>query len=464
LDRKIDLSLGQLPLPVLLYFIALAVPVHFHAGPLFLTSVRVVLLVTILPLLINLLRGRYGPLLLTDILFILFTVWIGIALSQNNPEMVVKQMGSTGVEFLGGYVLGRAYIRSENAFAAMTKLILVVICLTMPFAIFEALTGRPPIIELIRKLPGITSEVIVWIEPRMGFERVQAIFAHPIHYGLFCSSAFSLVLVGFGDVYGFGKRLLTVSIVAFCGVLSLSSGALLSLILQFFLILWAWSFSRVTGRWLMLLALFALAYVVVDLLSNRTPIRVFMSYATFSAHNAYWRGIIFEWGMKNVWMNPIFGLGFRDWIRPWYMYSGSMDNFWLVMAVRYGIPGFLLVTTGYIWALWKIGRRNLENSARLLNFRRGWMIMFVGLTFTLTTVHIWTAMYSFVFFMFGSGMWFITVQPDKDVQPAGTGTRKYRPPNTYNRRSQNPEAETEEPGPFPPNRPALPFSRFPPKS
>lgn len=155
-------------------------------------------------------------------------------------------------------------------------------------------------------------------------------------------------------------------------------------------------------------------YVVVDLISNRSALQVFLSYATFSPATAYWRTIIFEWGMKNVWANPIFGIGLNSWVRPWFMYSGSMDNFWLVNAVRYGIPGFLLLACGYGLALWSVVRRDFSTDKQMLNLRMAWIITFCGLTFTLCTVHIWTTLYSFVFFMFGAGMWFISAQPETE--------------------------------------------------
>lgn len=176
-------------------------------------------------------------------------------------------------------------------------------------------------------------------------------------------------------------------------------------------------------RWWLLLGLFVIAWIVIDLLSNRTPIQVFMSYATFSAHTAYWRGIIFEWGLANVIGStekgivgsPLFGIGLNDWVRPWYMYSGSMDNFWLVMAVRYGIPGLLLLAVGYVWAIVLIMRRDFADDAVLTHIRRAWVFTFFGLTFTLCTVHVWTSIYSFVFFILGTGIWMImTKQTSRD--------------------------------------------------
>jgi hypothetical protein len=190
------------------------------------------------------------------------------------------------------------------------------------------------------------------------------------------------------------------------------------MIMHIFFIVWGAIFLRTGKAWILLLILAAIAYVLIDLLSNRTPIRVFFSYATFSPHTAYWRGIIFDWGMRNVWANPLFGLGLNDWVRPSFMSSGSMDNFWLVMAVRYGIPGFLTIAAGYAIAMWRVGRCDFSGDAAMILLRRAWMFTFLGLTFTLCTVHIWTSLYSYVFFLFGAGMWFITAQTTPD--PAGS--------------------------------------------
>lgn len=411
--RKLpNLSLSQvkLPVPVLLYLLAVVIPVQFHLGPLSLNGLRLLLLVLIIPLTLRLLLGKYGRLLWTDLLFLLHIFWATVSLAVNNPDRVVENMGSTSIEFIGAYVLGRAYIRDAETFAALARSVIIIVIATLPVAIYETLTGHPIVIEVIRRLPGLTSFPIVTIDGRLGLERVQAIFPHPIHYGLFASVAFSLCFVGFKGIFSTPRRYLLSILIGLSVFLALSSGALLAVVLQIGLIFWAWMMSPVKHKWLALLALFAILYVTVDLLSNRTPIRVFMTYATFSPHNAYWRSIIFEWGMKNVWANPIFGLGLNDWVRPHYMHSGSMDNFWLVMATRYGVPGFLFLALGYLIALWQVGRRNFNENPTLLQFRRAWMFTFSGLSFTLVTVHIWSTAYSFVFFLFGAGLWLITTK------------------------------------------------------
>lgn len=427
---------GRLPLPALLYLLCVVLPIGFNAGPLALTSLRLLTLILILPLLMRLVMGRYGRLLLTDIMFICFIGWTFVSLAANNPDKVVQNVGSTGVEFLGGYMIGRAYVRSPADFIALCRWVGILALCTVPFALIETVTGRPLIIEAIRKLPGINSVAIVNIERRLGLERVQAVFAHPIHYGLFCSVAFTMGFVALRDVTGSVRRYLASAVIAGSGFLALSSGAMLAILLQMALIAWSRIFAKITWRWWILIGLFALAYVVIDIVSNRTPIRVFMSYATFSAHNAYWRGIIFEWGMKSVWAHPVFGIGLNEWVRPDFMHSGSMDNFWLVVAVRFGIPGFVLLAIGYVTGIFRVMRRDFSGDDKLALLRKAWVFTFIGLTFTLCTVHIWTNIYSFVFFVFGAGMWLITAEP------------------------QSPDNEAEQEGPEPRRLPRTRFTRF----
>ncbi|MFZ1727097.1 MAG: O-antigen ligase family protein [Albidovulum sp.] len=421
-----------LPPVVWLYLIAVVIPVGFNMGSVAMTGLRLLLFFTIIPMSISLFSGKYGKVYPVDYLFFFHIVWMTFALIANNPAGALQNVGSTAIEFLGGYVLARGCIRTPEAFAALIRAILILVILSLPLAIVEARTGTAVLPALIEKVPGLTSVAQVTIEKRLGLNRVQAYFSHPIHYGLFCSVAMSLIFVGMRNIMSLGKRIVSGMAITLGVFLSLSSGALLALMLQFALMSWNHMFRKVTRRWLLLLGLFALAYVVVDLLSNRTPVRVLMSYATFSAHTAYYRSIIFEWGMINVWNNPLLGLGFRNWIRPSFMHSGTVDNFWLVMAMRYGIPGFLLIAAGYADAIWRVGRQKMTPGTTLSDMRLAWMFTFLGLSFTLVTVHIWTSAYSFVFFLLGSGLWFASaVSGDSNATAPAvpTGPVHSRPSN-----------------------------------
>lgn len=396
---------------VTLYLFCVVVSIFFFVGPLYMNTLRLMLLVLLVPLAFKLATGQYGRLIITDGLFLAYFLWSIAALAVNNPADVVQQSGSTGAEFLGGYLLGRAYVRSRGAFIALCKQLAICVLVILPFGLLEARTGNAFIPDLIRSIPSLFSVPDVNIPGRMGLNRVQNSFNHPIHYGLFCSVVFSLNFIALQGKIATPWRVISSALIGLGCFLALSSGALLALLLQLGLISWAFVFKQVTWRWWLLLGLGVLAYIVIDVLSDRTPVRVFMSYATFSAHTAYWRGLIFEYGLQNAIDNPLFGIGLNDWERPEWMYGDSMDNFWLVAAVRFGFPAAIFIMAGYLYVLFKVMFRKIDGDEELWRIRRAWVFSFMGLTFTLCTVHIWTNIYSFVFFMFAAGIWLIFEEP-----------------------------------------------------
>ena len=463
------------------YLLTVIIPVEFKLGTLSLSPLRVLLLVLVVTLTIRLFSGNYGKVLAVDYLFFIHMFWATVAVAVNNPTRVLENVGSAAVEFLGGYLIARAYIRTPAQLETVIKIMVVLIAMSLPFALVEARTGNAVIPNFISKIPGLSSVKQVIAPKRMGLFRVQYVFAHPIHYGLFCSVAFALMFLGLRDRVSLGKRTVSAAIIVLGVFLSLSSGPLLAVMLQVGLATWSFIFRSVQRKWLFLIGLFCLGYAVVDVISNRGPLKVLMSYATFSAQTAYYRSIIFDWGMRNVWANPVFGLGLRTWVRPAYMITGTVDNFWLVMAMRYGIPGFILVAAGYLSGLAKVGTANLSFSERASRLRFAWMITFCGLSFTLTTVHVWSTMYSFVFFFFGTGMWMIG-HADEASRPEAENipqpVREARSLN-YRRAPAVPTPSLRGEGPQyarsgtatqrapktdePEDAPGMPYTRFPPR-
>lgn len=395
---------------VTLYLFCVVFTAYTYVGPLYMNTLRALLLVLVTPLAVRLFMGHFGRLILTDFMFIGYFGWTVIAWGVNAPQVMVQQSGSVGAEFVGGYLVGRAFIRSRASFIAMCKQLAFFTLFLLPFGLLESQTGNPLIAQTIAKLPSIQSVPDVNIPGRMGLNRVQNTFTHPIHYGLFCSVAFSLTFIALKNQLKTPVRWIFSILIGFGCFLALSSGALLALLLQVILIAWHQALRKLPWRWWALVGLMVLAYIAVDLLSNRTPLRVFLSYATFSSHTAYWRALIFEYGLQNVWDNPWFGLGLRDWVRPEFMIGDSVDNFWLLTAMRFGLPAALFMIIGYLYGLLKIMFHPIDKATNpeLWHIRQAWVFTFVGLTFTLSTVHIWTSIYSFVFFAYAAGIWLLS--------------------------------------------------------
>ena len=213
---------------------------------------------------------------------------------------------------------------------------------------------------------------------------------------------------------------------------SLSSAPLLAAAVQIGIIGWGW-ITR--NAWWVLIGMVVLGYLVIDLLSNRSPVQVLISYLTFNSGTAYWRLHIWTYGSAEVWRHPLFGIGLNDWTRPDWMGTASVDNFWLLTTMRYGLPAFLLLVAGIVANVVQIARQDLSD--RLADFRRGHVIALVSLAITLCTAsRLGRDLFAFVMFYLGAGSSNLT-----GAAPAGLPAcrcARQAAPRRRHRRAQRP--------------------------
>lgn len=416
---------------VALFVLALLLPSYFFLGDLRLSPVRLLLLATFIPLLARLVSGAAGQLRGIDIFMMLFMVWIVVTLLFHHGIARFNYAIISVVELFGGYLIGRVMIRSDGDFRKLFIYMLLAMIFLFPFVVVELLTDRNILQDIFRKfLPTYSKGGSSY--GRLGLNRVMAGFEHPILYGLFCALAFAPLLFIFRATRMRSAGVLI--FVAFMTFASLSSAPLLAVAIQIGLLIW-W---RVTGgQWKLLAGLVVTAYVTVDLLSNRTPITILINYISFDPNTAWTRVMTWRFGSLEMWKNPIFGIGLNDWERPYWL-TGSVDNFWLLTGMRYGVLGVGLLIAGLISGSIAILRsQTLSEQAR--GYRVVYLVMLVSLYFTLTTVHVWAGMSSFVMLVIGAGMWLADPQaqrpsPDEDVrQPPSPGSDAQIKASRYSR-------------------------------
>jgi hypothetical protein len=382
---------------IALFLVAVISPIRIRLGDLMLSADRIFLLVAFVPLLIGLLSRRAGSIRAIDACMALYSLWIGLAIFMVHGAARIPFIGITIVEMLGGYLVGRVLVRGQADYRAVFRYFIILLVFLLPFVVVEQFTRR----ALLNEILGAAFETIPYVDygTRLGLNRIQATFEHPILYGMFCS-------IGIANLFylnrdNIAKALSLSGFSLFMTFAALSSAPLLSGILQVGMIIW----DKLTkGNWKLLAALSVAAYVTVDLLSNRSPVAVFIHYLTFNAQTGYWRLLIWEYGIQNVWANPVFGLGLNDWVRPSWMHTPSVDNFWLLTAMRYGIPAIVFLMLGIALSLWAILRRQ-DLSAEDAQVRNAYVVSAVGLFFTLCTVFVWGSTAVFVMFYIGAGVW-----------------------------------------------------------
>lgn len=419
---------------LLLYFLVTLLPISAEVGGLRLSPLRLLLLAMFVPYLVQVFQGQAGRLTRIDLLIMAHAFWIVLALVVVHGAQRIAFAGITTVELVGGYFLGRVLIRDTLSYRRMVMLLVATMIFLLPFAVVELITGRLVIPEILGKVfDTIYRGKSAY--GRMGLERVYAVFEHPILFGLYCSVAIAnLFYVINGKI---GVRMLGMSFAGVMTFMSLSSAPLISVGLQVMLILW----DKITkSAWVTFIILAVTGYVTIDALSNRTPVTIIIETLTFNAGTGWTRIAIFESGIRAVQNSPFVGIGFNDWPRPHWLTS-SVDNFWLLTAMRYGFVGAGFLVFAFFFHMYQIMQtRIVDPQARRM--RTGYGIALVAICFTLTTVHVWGSLGVFVMFYLGAGGWFytneaITRQPEDAVEaepdPAPPPTRYTRFPATHTR-------------------------------
>lgn len=424
------------PLIATLALLSVMLPISINIGPLHMTPSRMLFLVLLPILLVRLFSGRYGKINGVDIMVLLYMTWRSIIPFIHNPQVALEYVGSNTTIFLGGYMAARASIRSATDFRWMARMLGGFMMFSLPFAIYETITGHMVIPGILEMIPGIGSVKDVNYLRRMGLDRVQFIFAHPILYGLFCSMGFAIYYMGMKGVVSTFRRMLGAGVILVCCFLSVSSGPLLATMVQLSLLGYAFVFRSIAGRWRILGATFALGYTVLEIASNRPAIVAILSMISFDPATANVRRILFEYGMAQIARTPILGVGFNKWDLPAYM-TGSLDNFWLANAIIFGVPAFAFMFGSFMWAMITVGRRKFARDGDLFNIRMGWMCVMISISLTLATVYIWDEIATLVFFILGSGVFLLTAE---DAKPG----------------------DAETPTPAPDQRRGPSFSRFAP--
>ena len=391
----------RVPRPLLFFLIALALPFTFNVGPLALSPARLMLLALIVPLLVAWWSGACGPKRLPDWLLIAYLAWQTISWLHWGGVDMIEYAGVLVVESLGAYLVARRYVRDEASYRGMIRVFFWMGIVLGASAAIEAVTFVRPVVMLF---DPVFDTFYRRIDIRMGMQRSQTSFEHPILSGVFIMMMLTPLYTALRTGGTLVRAVLGVLPVMAGVFFSLSSGALLGMTVQVGILVWGTVLHDKPWRWKVLAALTALAYVTVDLLSNRTPFEVFISYATFNQGTGYHRILIFIYGMDHVWVSPIFGSGFDEWARPEWLHSSSVDNFWLVVAMRHGVPGFVLIALFYASvAAALIRARPLSPHIRL--HREAIAIVLVAMFLALCTVHVWGSTAVFVFFVLGLHGW-----------------------------------------------------------
>ncbi|HEU0221891.1 MAG TPA: hypothetical protein VFR34_06730, partial [Paracoccaceae bacterium] len=211
---------GRLPRIVLLFLIALVIPVILKLGPLTLSVYRLLLLLALLPCLMIWLSGRAGRIRTADIALLVLCFWSALSIViVHGAGAAIEPSGILFIETMGAYLVARCFIRDAESFRLMVVTLFRIVAIMLPFALYESVTGHNIMRAVFAAFFPVGYDI--WMEPRWGLDRVQGPFEHPILFGVFCGALFGLVhyVLGFGQ--STFRRLNRAAIIGLATLLSL---------------------------------------------------------------------------------------------------------------------------------------------------------------------------------------------------------------------------------------------------
>jgi hypothetical protein len=408
--------------PIPFFLISLIVPWTIYVGSLRMSLYRIVLSVMILPCLACWISGKAGRLRLPDITLLLYSFCCTLSLIVNNGlESTVQPIGIEFIETIGPYLIARCFVRSADDFHSTIMLLFWIVAFLFPFSIIECLTGQSILREifgLIVPMPTSSPEL------RHGLARVRSVFDHPILFGVVVGSIFALVHVVLGYKKSALERTCRSAVVVVTSLLSLSSGPLIGVLVQGFLLTWNGLFAAVRSRWKILIGLSGSLFVALELVANRSPLDIFVSFFLYDSDSYWFRRMIWDYGVRAALDHPLLGVGKNEWERPAWMPS-SIDNFWLIQAVLNGIPAALLLFTTFSSIFLAIGfKKGLDDRTKA--YRSGFLISMTSFFLVGWTVAYWDAAYVLFLFLLGSGVWMLDVEGESPVSRAADAPRAGR--------------------------------------
>lgn len=360
------------------------------------------MLVMIVPAFFRILNDPRNRVTAVDVLLSAYVLWCGLVIFYHyGPSRAVFIVNQT-VTMLGGYIMTRAFVRSAEDYRLFFRCFLFGLLFYLPFVLIELVTRR----MLVSEILGIVLEVPprAGQGPRLGLWRVQGFLPHSILFGLFCS-------IGIANFYYIHarapvRRTATTGLAAFMAALSLSSAPTIGMGVQFILIAWDRVTRLIPGRWIVLTVTGLVLLAVIQLSVENGIFGLVIENFAYDEMTGWGRTEILQYSSAEVARNPIFGIGLGDWVRP-YWRKPSVDNFWLLTAMRYGIPSLALLWLGL--GLHAIRLMTLPNpSEEEIRYRTGHLIAWVSVFLVLWTVHIWDAAAIFIMAYAGAGAWLYT--------------------------------------------------------
>lgn len=357
--RETPSNVTTLPFALRLVLITLCIPVEFsfYLFGLRLTATRLIFLILTPVLLAKFARKlttNHYQFVFSDLFIVLIGCWFIYApANMDGLTDALNHAGPDVLEFCIGYMTTRLLLAEHGDALSFVDLLCRLIAIVALFGLLDPLTGHYVVHDFGIALTGYRgNDFTGHYDYRMGLLRAAGPVEHPIWFGYLCGIGLLTALAI--PVRSRGFVIVCCSLGAF---FALSSAPLQCTFLGVGLLVYNRVMSEVPLRWLILMGAGAIAIIAAFLISN-SPVAFIISHLIFDPSSGYYRYWTWDRVIYYVSQSPWYGLGYGS--TPEEI-NHSIDSLWLVLAIRFGLPGVALT------ALAILGATSLPTSGRKIN-------------------------------------------------------------------------------------------------
>ena len=326
-------------------------------------------------------------LLLCDFLAPATAGWMIVASVGSVGVSAIPAAGGDALDFLGGYLISRAYFFGRPALDTFVRVLKVFAIIVIGLAMADSISGRLIVHETFSAIYGAE-----WhpAELRNGWVRAASTFDHPILFGVFCALTAAILL---SWEKGLPRRSMAVSLCLLGCILSQSSASLMA----FSIILAAFTYNQLMRRyswrwgafWIIIGALIFVVSVVTP-----HPLSWVVSHLTLDPQTGFFRIMIWDAALTYIAQSPVIGYAYQ--LLNNGILDGTVDSIWLVISLRFGVPMLILFFLTNVAAFFP-GQREFKGTGdvHMDQMRRAFTLVLLMLMFTGLTVHFWNYMLMF---------------------------------------------------------------------
>jgi hypothetical protein len=341
------------------------------------TPGRTAIVLFFVPALSKLLRkGRH--LVIADVFAFATSAWmVGSRIPSDglNSSAVAEML-----EFFGAYIVARGFFFGRPALETFIQALKSIAVVLIALSVMDPLLGTNVITHPM------------YPQERFGIIRATSVFEVAELYGTFCTSVAAILIYSEHNQI---RRLLWTGLCLLGCILSLSTAP----IMAFAIVLTVYTYDRLMGRFYWrwrVFVLVAIGLITVFFVSANNPVGWLVSHLTLDPSTGYFREYIFDLVYYQISLSPMTGYGFGPAGEDDFLAHASVDNAWLVYALRFGLPMIIFFLLTNIESFVRVGRTTVRMKDSYMNrIGTGFTLAVVSLSLIACTVHVYHTMWMF---------------------------------------------------------------------